>query len=101
MGAKQLPSVPAPSFTREGWDLVLQRWDDQRPRQTYEEFLAQERKVVDALQAQGIGTEIIPIDAAKMLSWLAKEELKNDGQGRAKYLAEAARCRNIGRPEPA
>ena len=100
MAKNPTPSVPAPSFTREGWELVLARWDDRRPKLSYEEHLAQERKVIDALQAQGIGIEKIEIDAAKMLSWLAKEKLKNDGQGRAAYLAEAAHCRNLERPAP-
>ncbi len=100
MAKNPTPSIPAPSFTRDGWALVLARWDDRRPPMTYEEHLAQERKVIDALQAQGIGVDKIEIDAAKMLSWLAREKLKNDGQGRAAYLAEAARCVSLERPAP-
>ena len=97
---KPIATVPAPSFSRESWELVLATWEDRRPKLSYAEHLEQERKVADALRAQGIAVEEIAIDAKKMLSWLAKEKRKNDGQGRAAYLAEAARCRNLGRPEP-
>jgi hypothetical protein len=97
---KPIATVPAPRFTKEGWDLVLERWQDKKPRMTYDEHLAQEKALADALRAQNIAVEEIDLDARKMLSWLKKEKLKNDGRGRSAYLAEVAKCRNTGRPEP-
>jgi hypothetical protein len=94
------PTVPAPKFTREGWERVLERWEDAKPKQRYDEMLAQERKVRESLKRQGIDVEEIEIDAAKMLSWLARQKRRNDGLGRAAYLAEAARCRQLRLPAP-
>jgi len=97
---KPLATIPAPRFTREGWDLVLEHWQDVKPKVSYEEQLAQERKLIDALEAQQIAVEILDLDATQMLSWLKKQGLKNNGQGRAAYLGEVARCRNIKKPAP-
>jgi hypothetical protein len=97
---KPLATIPAPRFTKKGWDLVLEHWQDAKAKLTYEEHLAQERKLIDALEEQQIAVEIIELDAAKMLAWLKAQGLKNNGQGRAAYLGEVARCKRAGRGAP-
>ena len=92
--------VFVPHFGPEEWQRVLDHWEDPREKMTFEEQRSVQASMVETLRKDGTEVEEIPVDPGKLLSWIKKQNLKNDGQGRAGYYAEVGRCRGLGLPVP-
>ena len=92
--------VTVPRFTEEQWKIILDHWDDTLETLSYGEQRSLQSKIVRTLKDEGTEVQEIPMDPKKMLSWLRKNNHKNDSHGRATYYAEVGRCRHLGLPEP-
>jgi len=79
-------------LTREEWEKLRERSDDAAGGyDTYERWLAEQENVIRKIKALGHDALKVPIKVDDLEQWLARQNLSNTSESRARYVALAAR----------
>jgi hypothetical protein len=78
-------------LTREEWEKLRERSDDAATgHDTYEEWLAEQEKVIRSLRESGYKPLRVPIRVDELELWLAEHDLPHTSETRARYVGLAA-----------
>lgn len=78
-------------LNREEWEKLRESSDDAATgHETYEDWLAEQEKVIGQLKASGYEPLKVPVRLDELEQWLARHDLPHTSETRARYVGWAA-----------